>query len=340
MKIALMFDTPYEGFTHDDHMGQMEYELAESEDPDMEYQVGEALIKNGHDMRYIGVYDDISDALDETRAFDPQLVFNCTESFAQIDRLDYLLPALLEAEGYTYTGSPPLALMVTRNKGMSKKVLAHHGVSVPAFRTFRRGESVSEAPDLPFPLIVKPLQLDASEGIALVSVVNDMDKLVDRVAFIHESIGTSAIVEQFIAGRELYVSILGNGDHVEILPIGEMVFGKDISPNERIATKAAKWDEPYRDSRGIKNRMAYRIGAKARARIEEACRTAYRVLWLRDYARIDLRLDRAGVPWLIEANANPYLSYGHEVALSAKKHGLSYFAFIERIVQLAAARRS
>ncbi len=338
MKIAVLFDTPYQGYTHEDHVAQMEHERATRE-PEMEYQVGRALIKNGHETRFVGVHDDLSSDLDPLRDFNPDLVFNCAETFAQVDRLDYLLPAVLEAEGYVYTGSPPSALMITRNKGMTKKVLAHHDVKVPAFRTYRKNDEVTEDPDLPFPLFVKPLRLDASEGISLSSVVNDTETLAERIRFIHERIGGSAIAEQFIEGRELYVPLLGNGDDIEILPISEMVFDKQVEATARIATRSAKWDESYRQKRGIKNRLAYRIGDKSRREIERACRIAYKVLWLRDYARLDVRLDAKGVPWVLEANANPYLNYGHEMAMSAKKRGLNYNALIERIVQVAAARR-
>ncbi len=149
-------------------------------------------------------------------------MFNCVETFAQVDRLDYLLRAVLEAEGYAYTGSPPSALMITRNKGMTKKVLAHHDVKVPAFRTYRKNDEVKEDPSLPFPPFAKPWRLDASEGIALSSVVNDTETLAECIRFIHERIGCSAITEQFIEGRELYVPLLGNGDDIEILPISEM----------------------------------------------------------------------------------------------------------------------
>ena len=192
MKIAVAFNTPFSGYTHDDHVAQMEHEFDERE-PEMEYQVGYALEQNGHTIRYAGIRDDVNAELDSLREFGPELVFNCAEGFGDQDRLDYLLPALLEAEGYNYTGSPPLALMVTRNKGMSKKILAHHGVNVPMFRTYRSGDPVVEEPDMPFPLFVKPLRMDASMGIALRSVVKDADALAERVKFIHEKIGGAAI---------------------------------------------------------------------------------------------------------------------------------------------------
>jgi len=142
-----------------------------------------------------------------------------------------------------------------------------------------------------------------------------------------------------VDGRELYVGVIGNDDSLEILPIIEMVFDKRSSrPEERIATQSAKWDEAYRDRKGIRNVLARPISKAVRARIEETCRTAYRALWLRDYARLDLRLTPDGQVWVLEANANPFISYGHDMANAAAKAGMEYYDFIQRIVDAAIAR--
>jgi D-alanine-D-alanine ligase len=249
-----------------------------------------------------------------------------------------MVPGLLEAEGYRYTGSPPMALLVSRNKAMSKKVLAWHGFRVPRFVTWRPGEPVAPPAELPFPLIVKPLQSDASVGIAHASVVQDAAALRERVALVHERFHQPAIAEEFVNGRELYVSLLGNGDRLEILPITELVFDRGIPPEERIATKHAKWDEGYRARRGIRNVFARPIARATRNRIEEICRTAFRSLWLRDYARLDVRLAPDGEVWVLEANANPFISYGHDMAHAAEKAGMDYYRFIERLVEEAVER--
>jgi D-alanine-D-alanine ligase len=250
-----------------------------------------------------------------------------------------MVPGMLEAEGYHYTGSPPVALLVSRNKAMSKKVLAYHGIRVPAFMTCRPGEKV-EAPALRFPLIVKPLQSDASAGIAQASVVQDLASLRERVTMIHERFNQPAIAEEFVEGRELYVSLIGNGNDLDMLPITEMVFDKRRTrPEERIATQSAKWDDDYRARKGIKNVVARPLAKRVRERIEEICRTAFRSLWLRDYARIDVRVAPDGEVWFIEANANPFISYGHDMANAAEKAGMNYYAFVQRLVDEAEARR-
>jgi D-alanine-D-alanine ligase len=230
-------------------------------------------------------------------------------------------------------------LLVTRNKAISKKILAYHGIQIPGFVTYRTHETALGAPDLRFPLIVKPLQSDASAGIAQASVVWDVDGLAERVRFVHERFDQPAIAEEFVNGRELYVGMLGPEDDPEILPVTELVFDKrKTRPEERIATTAAKWDLPYRERKGIRNVFARRIARAARERIEEICRLAYRALWLRDYARLDVRLTGEGEVWVIEANANPFISDGHDMANMARKAGMKYPDFIQRIVDEAWAR--
>jgi D-alanine-D-alanine ligase len=341
MRVAVVFDTPYSGWDSHAHERQMDKEIASwnSDEPEMEYQIGNALRECGHQVRLLGVSDDLEYLVRELAEWRPDLVFNGAEAFRGNESLEYLLPGLLEAEGYRYTGAPPLALQVTRNKAISKKILAYFGIQVPGFVSYRLQEEVDAAPELTFPLIVKPLQADASAGIAHASVVQDVSSLAERVAFIHERFGQGAIAEEFVDGRELYVSILGNGESLEILPITEMVFDKRRTrPEERIATQAAKWDESYRERRGIRNVLARPLARSVRERINETCRTAYRALWLRDYARLDLRVTEDGKVWVLEANANPFISYGHDMANAAAKAGMKYCNFIQRIVEAAVER--
>jgi D-alanine-D-alanine ligase len=341
MRIAVVFDTPYSRWDHPEHEQQMAKEVAawHVDEPEMEYQVADALRSKGHEVVLIGVSDDLQyliQSLEDTR---PDLVFNAAEAFQGNPSLEYLVPGVLEAEGYRYTGSPPQALLVSRNKAMSKKVLAYHDIRVPRFVTWRPGEALETPPGLPYPLIVKPLQSDASVGIAQASVVQDEGSLLERVTLVHERFHQPAIAEQFVDGRELYVSVVGNEERLDILPITEMVFDKrKTRAEERIATKSAKWDEDYRARKGIRNVFARPIAAATRERIESICRTAFRALWLRDYARLDVRLAADGEVWFLEANANPFISYGHDMANAAVKAGMEYYDFVQRLVDEAMAR--
>jgi D-alanine-D-alanine ligase len=341
MRVAVVFDTPYSGWDHSQHEAQMEREVAawKVDEPEMEYQIAHALQERGHEVRLLGVRDDLQYLVRCLDEWKPDLVFNGAEAFRGNEALEYLLPGLLEAEGYRYTGAPPLALQMTRNKAISKKVLTYFGVQVPNFVSYRLHEKVEREPGLRFPLFVKPLQADGSAGIAQASLVQDMGALAERVAFIQDRFGQGAIAEEFVEGRELYVSVIGNDDSLQILPIIEMVFDKaKTRPEERIATQSAKWDEGYRDRKGIRNVIARPLSKAVRERIYQTCRTAYRALWLRDYARLDLRLSPDGEIWVLEANANPFISYGHDMANAAAKAGMEYYDFIQRIVDAAIAR--
>jgi D-alanine-D-alanine ligase len=341
MRIAVVFDTPYGGWDHPEHERQMVTEVAawKHDEPEMEYQIADALRVRGHEVFLVGVRNDLQYLVQALAELQPELVFNGVEAFHGDPTLEYMIPGMLQAEGYRYTGSPPLALLVSRNKAMSKKVLAYHGIRVPEFVTYRPGEPVAEPSRVRFPLIVKPLQSDASAGIAQASVVTDVASLAERVAHLHGRFGQPAIAEEFVDGRELYVSLLGNGDKLDILPITEMVFDKRRTrPEERIATQSAKWDEEYRTRKGIRNVFARPLARAARERIESICRTAFRALWLRDYARLDVRLAPDGEVWFLEANANPFISYGHDMANAADKAGMDYYHFIQRLVDEAMAR--
>lgn len=334
MKIAVVFDTPNDGWEHGDFMAEVE---AEVEEP--EYEIADALLARQHDVFLVGVYDNLHHMIVRLQEFRPDLVFNCSEAFHGDTTLDYIFPAVLESEGWRYTGSPPLSLLTTRNKAMSKKVLAYHGIRVPGFVTYRRDEEVQEPPELAYPLIVKPLQEDASAGIAQASLVWDTEALAERVHFIHERFDQPAIAEEFVEGRELYVSMIGNGGSIEVLPIIEMVFDKaKTKPEERFATKQAKWDVAYRERKGIKNVFARPIARAAEQQIEAICRTAFRTLWLRDYGRLDVRLTPDGEVWVIEVNANPFISFGHDMANAAEKAGMDYYAFVEHLVDTAMER--
>jgi len=339
LRVAVVFDTPYRQYGPPDHDRQCALDLANKAlEPDQEYQLGDALRKRGHEVTFLGIRDDVVEALAWLRDNKVDVAFNAAESFRGRDTLDYLVPAMLEAENVPFTGSPPQALMVTRNKAISKKVLRHHGLSVPDFRTYRQSERVEKDPGLRYPCIVKPLSTDGSMGISQASIVRDLEQLSSRVDFVVERWAT-AIVEEFVEGRELYVGVLGNGDDARLLPILELVFDKDrTAPEERIATVKAKWDDEYRAKMNIRMQAARPLSQKAQERIAHTCRIAYRVLGLRDYGRLDLRVDQEDNVWILEANANPYLSRDHELAMAAEKGGMSYEELIETIAGEAIRR--
>ena len=298
----------------------------------MEYDVIETLREQGHEVRVLGVHDDLAGIRPTAGFFEPHIVFNLMEAFAGVTTFDQNVVSYLELLRLRYTGCNPRGLILARDKALSKKLLAYHRIPVPDFCVIRYGRKPALPKKMQFPLIVKSLFFEASAGISQASVVEDEDQLARRVQFIHDSLGTAAIVEQFIDGRELYVGMLGN-ERLEVLPVWEMSFAQMPENRWRIATERVKWNTQYQKKNGIMTDAA-RLADADTERIHRIAKRAYRALDLNGYARIDLRMDAAGRVYVLEANPNPNLAYGEDFAESAETSGISYEKLLERIIAL------
>ena len=327
-----MFDALHPEWGDADYKREIDAKVEEAE-----YDVARALLANGHDVLMVGLGNELGPLLDKLAQFGPKLVFNGCEAFRGNARHEYGIAAVLEMHGYAHTGSPPTALLVARNKSLTKKVLAYHAIRVPAFAEFHPGEELVRPSELRFPLIVKPLLEDASVGIAQASVVENDDSLAERVRFIHEKFTQAAIVEELVEGRELYAGLIGN-DKVQVLPLVELTFGEPETSEHRIATYKAKWDEEYRKRKKIRNVFAKGLSDELTAKISDICITAFHALWLQDYGRVDLRLAHDDEVYVLEVNPNPFLAVENEMADAAEKAGLKYNEFVQRIVDEAVAR--
>jgi D-alanine-D-alanine ligase len=298
----------------------------------MEYDVVVTLREIGHTVRVLGVHDDLTGIRATAAAFKPHIVFNLMEAFADVTTFDQNVVSYLELLRLPYTGCNPRGLVLARDKALSKKLLAYHRIPVPEFTVVRPGRRPTLPKRLTFPLIVKSLFFEASTGISQASVVENDEQLARRVTFIHENLGTAAIVEQFIDGRELYVGVLGN-ERLDVFPVWEMSFDKMPENRWKIATERVKWSTQYQKKYGIMTDQA-RLDAPAVERIQRIARRTYRALDLSGYARIDLRMDDQGRVYVLEANPNPNLAYGEDFAESAEVSGLSYERLLDRIITL------
>jgi D-alanine-D-alanine ligase len=298
-----------------------------------EYDVISTLRTLGHEVRPLGVHDDLGDIRRASEEWKPHIAFNLLEAFDDIQIFDQNVVSHLELLKLPYTGCNPRGLLLARDKSLSKKLLAYHRFAVPEFEVFRIGRPIRRAKRLAFPLIVKSLTQEASIGISQASVVESDEKLKERVTFIHQSIGTAAIVEQYIEGRELYVGILGN-QTLQSLPVWELFFTNMPPDAKRIATDRVKWSVKYQKKYGIESGLARDLPEGASDRIQHVCKRAYRALELSGFARIDLRLDEKGNVWVLEANPNPQIAKGEDFAASADKIGVSYESLLQRIVNL------
>jgi D-alanine-D-alanine ligase len=222
-------------------------------------------------------------------------------------------------------------MLLARDKALSKKLLHYHRIQAPEFMVVVRGRKPKLSKKVHFPLFVKPLTQESSIGISQASVVDDEAKLRERVQFIHESIATDAIVEEYIEGRELYCGVIGN-QRLQILPAWEMTFANMPDGQHRIATERVKWSKKYQDKVGIDTSQAKDLPEGSAERVQHITRRVYRTLELSGYARIDLRLDTKGQVYVIEANPNPQIARTEDFAASAAAVGLAYPALLQRIL--------
>ena len=299
----------------------------------MEYDVIHTLRKLEHEVMVVPVGDELGSIRNAVYDFKPHIAFNLVEGFDEVVTFDFNIVAYLELLKVKYTGCNSRGLMIGRDKSLSKKLLTYHRIPVPHFAIVAKGRRLKATKKLGFPLFVKSLTLDASIGISQASVVEDDEKLQDRIRFIHEKVGTDALVERFIDGRELYVGVMGN-HQLETLPIWELLFTKMPEESRKIATERLKWSLKYQKKHGIVSEEAKDLPEELEKRIREVCKRVYRTLLLSGYARIDLRLSDSGAISVIEANPNPQLSRDEDFAKSAERAGITYPELIQRILNL------
>jgi len=330
LKVLLLFNTPYptpRGY-------DFKEEFADPENMYTENDVYQALLDNGFQVSLLGIHDDILPLLEEVKEFQPDIVFNLAEVFADKTHFDKNIGALLELLGLPYTGASSEALFICNDKSLSKKIFRFHRLRVARFHTFYRGHKVWRPSTIRLPAIIKPLGEEASRGISQASVVDSDEAFVERIRFIHENMKLDAIAEEYIEGRELYVSVLGN-KRLTVLPPREIKFGQLPEDEPRIATYKAKWDDKYRDRWGIKSVFAGKLADGVQERIEDVCKRAYRALNMKSYIRFDIRVTTEGKVYIIEPNANPCIARIDELAQSAEKVGISYPQLIRKIIIMA-----
>ena len=296
-----------------------------------EYDVVTTLGKLGHEVKPLGVKSDlgvIRAAIEEWR---PHIAFNLLEEFDGLAVYDQNVVSYLELLRVPYTGCNPRGLMLARDKVLAKKLFSFHRVPFPDFIVAPQGRKVKRPGWLSFPLIVKSVTEEASLGISQASIVEDDGKLKERVAFIHESVGTGALIEQYIEGRELYVGVIGNGQLLA-LPVWELKLDKLPEDARRIATERVKWSRKYQDKYGIISENAKNLAEGKAEEIQHLAKRVYRALDLSGYARIDLRMDAQGGLYVLEANPNPQIARNEDFADSAESAGYAYEDLLQELL--------
>lgn len=300
-----------------------------------EIDVKRALLKLGHEIRVVTVHDELRPIRKCINEWQPHIAFNLLEDFAGDGALDFYVVSYLDMAGIPFTGCNPRGMMLARDKALSKKILHYHRIKVPEFRIFPYGKKIKaqKLKNLPYPMIIKSNIEQGSVGISQASYVNNEKELLSRIEQLHEMTHGDAIAEQYIDGRELYVGVLGN-ERLEVLPTRELSFDNKASQEQRIATYNVKWNDKYRQKIGFKYGFATGMQNGCKTKIEKLAKRIYRKLLLSGYARLDLRMDKTGDIYVLEANPNAAITHDDELALSAKKAGYRFERLIQRILNL------
>src|SRR5258706_563511 len=302
---------------------------------EVEEEVADALTKLGHEPVLYEVDGTMKSLLGLSRA-DCDLVFNLCESFNGDDTADFKIAAYLELIGRKYTGSGTHGLMLAQDKAIAKKIFAFHGIHTPTFAKSFRGR-LDFSHDLQFPVIVKPAREDGSIGIEFSAVVNSIRELMERMDWLHANFDSPVLIEEYVDGREMYVGVIGN-DKPEALPVIELDLSKLPDGTPRIASAEVKWGKGTKAYRDTKSAIATDLIEETTATLQQTAVAAYQALELRDYGRVDMRLQPDGRVHVIEVNPNPWLSSRAEFAMAARKSGRTYNQLIEEIIELTSSR--
>jgi D-alanine-D-alanine ligase len=301
-------------------------------------QVADALRQAGHKVSAFGVHGDVAKLRSGLARRKPDLVFNLMETFGDSQLGAVGLVGLLDLLGLPYTGGGPGELYIQEDKALTKKLLAFDGIPYPEYAVFSPDADLETGGHLRMPLFVKPLRMDASIGIDGKSLVRSTPEMMERVLDIHRRVKDSALVEEYIEGREFYVGVLGNQTPQAFPPI-EMDFSGLPDGVPRVLDAKAKWDEKSPQYQGTRAVVAA-LPDELRARLQKVATDAYRALRVRDYGRIDLRLTETGEIYVIEVNASCYLEQSGEFATAARAAGLDYPTLINRIAEHACERQT
>jgi len=331
-RVAVLYNVDFEERTADSDAGFS----ARADVASVAAAVGHALRAARHEAKLVPVDGDLQRLRERLAAFAPDCAFNLCESLAGDARLESAVPILLEWMGVPYTGSPPEALSTALYKDRVKERLARAGVPTPPACLMR---SPDDDFALDFPVIVKPSREDGSVGIDAGSVVSDERALRDRVASLSSRHAQPCLVERFVDGRELNVALFGY-PNARVLPLQEIDFGAMPEGAPRVVTYDAKWRAGSADDLGTKPVLLPVLPPSIAARVRRVASAAFAAVGVRDYGRVDVRLDASGAPHVIDVNPNCDLSPDAGLARAASAVGIDHTALVRLLVRYALKRRA
>jgi D-alanine-D-alanine ligase len=295
--------------------------------------VQEALLSYGHDVHF---YDVNETTFEKLRKAKIDIAFNVCERFNGSSFFEPHVASMLELLQIPYTGSGPLALALCMNKARVKEILMHNGIPTPKFQIFYSKNKKID-PDLRFPMFVKPTCMDNSIGITNKAIVRNEKELRARVGYIIRVYNQPALVEEYIEGRELAVGILGNNGSSRVLPIFEHEFPENRM-DYKILNYDSKWDNDSEGYNNIYEVCPAPLPKYLEAKIRKIALDVHRLLDVKDYGRVDIRLSNDGIPYVLEMNPNPGISADCQIPIASEEIGMNYHELINEILKNAMKR--
>jgi D-alanine-D-alanine ligase len=302
-----------------------------------EYEaIAKALRKEGYKVDILNINEDIQNLIKYLRKNPPDVVFNLIEFYKDDPALEHLIAGIFIIYGIPFTGSKPFTLALCQRKGMTKQILLANNVLTPRYKLLNEPR-LPKRHGLHYPIIVKPAREDASSGVEKGSVVYNLEQLNNRIVQTFKEYDPPVLVEEFIEGRELHVSVLGN-DPPEVLPIIEFDFS-DLPPEHpRIISYDAKWNPLEETYHKVHTICPAKLTKHLEKKVKDAVLKAYKITGCTDYARLDLRLTKEKKVYVLEVNPNPDLTEGVSFMESAENYGLSFGQTLSKIVECALNR--
>jgi D-alanine-D-alanine ligase len=299
--------------------------------------VEEAIRSLGHQCFVMAVRDEILAVIHWLKEIRPDVVFNLCESVYGNSCWEMNIPALLDLIRIPYTGSAPLTLGLCQDKGKVKDILLSQGILTPRYKIFDR--QVDHIKGNVFPIIVKPLHEDGSLGISKESVVYDDESLCRQIQYVVDKYHQPALVEEFIDGRELNVSLLETDGTVGVLPISEIDYSEVPEGIPKICGYEAKWVTESAEYQKTKPICPAPLEWVTKRRVEHIAVKVFKLFGCRDYARVDMRVDRNGKIYVLEVNPNPDISPQAGLTRAIKVQGITYTEFIGGLLERALQRK-
>ncbi len=335
------------------HSGDDIYEKIRDVDPDTldfepEYDINVATVREEYEaivnalrgedfnVSLLNINEDIQNLIDLLSNNPPDVVFNLIEYYRDDSTLEHLIVGLFALYGIRYTGSKPFTLALCQRKGMTKQLLLANNVPTPRYKLLSEPRLPGRH-GLHYPIIVKPAREDASSGVEKGSVVYNFEELNERIKKAFEEYSPPILVEEFIEGRELHVSVLGN-DPPEVLPIIEFDFSGLPSDHPDIISYDAKWNPLEESFHRVHSICPAKLSRKLEKKVKAVVLSAYKITGCTDYARLDLRLTKDNKVFVLEVNPNPDLTESVSFMESAEHYGLSFGETLARIVEFALQR--